>query len=86
VERPKLSHHGVFCDANLRTKIGVGVILHLGARVRDLPTSGIKIDDSEGLLKWLAPDRAAIEFKDEKEFAAKQPAFQKIISDWIRYV
>lgn len=75
-----------FATTNLRAKTGIGVNLHLGAKIRDLPASGIRIDDSEGLLKWLARDRAAIEFKDARDFAAKKSAFEKIVRDWIRYV
>src|SRR5262245_12368690 len=51
-----------FATTNLRAKSGVGLILHLGARVRELPAGGIKIDDAGKLLKWLGKDRAMVEF------------------------
>ncbi len=40
--------------------LGVGVILHLGAKVREIGVGGLSIEDPEKLLKWLAPDRASL--------------------------
>ncbi len=36
---------------------GMGLILHLGAKVRDIPADGLKIADPAKLLKWLGRDR-----------------------------
>lgn len=75
-----------FATTNLREKNGVGVILHLGAKVREIPPGGLPIDDPERLLKWLAQDRAAVVFKDLNDFNAKKAAFLGVIRSWIAYV
>ena len=40
----------------------MGIILRLGAKVRD--TVGVTIDDPERLLNWLAKNRAMVSFAD----------------------
>jgi hypothetical protein len=47
-----------FATTNLRAKSGISVILHLGAKIRQLPAGGVVIDDPARLLKWLGKDRA----------------------------
>ena len=73
-----------FATLHLRAKQGVGVILHFGAKKRSV--AGIKIDDPDALLEWLADDRAMIPFRDLHDVAAKQQAFTALISEWIRHV
>lgn len=75
-----------FATTNLRTKLGIGVILHLGAKARDLPAGGLVINDPDKLLKWLANDRAAIEFTDAAELKNKRGAFEEILRQWIKHV
>lgn len=75
-----------FATINLREKNGVGVILHLGARARDLGPGGIVIDDPTNLLKWLATDRAMIVCADLQDFRAKQAAFEAVVSRWLVHV
>jgi len=75
-----------FATTNLRTKKGIGVILHLGAKVRDLPAGGLAIEDPDKLLKWRAKDRAAIEFTDADEVRSKRGAVQKILRQWIKHL
>ncbi|MGH9428690.1 MAG: DUF1801 domain-containing protein [Terriglobia bacterium] len=75
-----------FATTNLREKKGIGVILHLGAKVRKLPLEGVVIEDPKNLLKWLAKDRATIVFVSQPEFAAKKAAFEAIVRQWITYV
>lgn len=75
-----------FATTNLRTKKGIGIILHLGAKARDLPAEGLVIKDPDTLLKWLANDRAAIEFTDADEVKSKQSAIEKILRQWIKHV
>jgi hypothetical protein len=74
-----------FATINLREKNGVGLILHFGAKVRELPQD-IAIPDPERLLKWLAKDRAMIVFKNDADFKLKQAAFEALIGQWIHYV
>lgn len=74
-----------FATTNLRAKNGIGLILHLGAKVRDLPAD-FSIPDPKNLLKWLGEDRAAVEFSNLKDIADKKAAFESIIGHWIRHI
>jgi hypothetical protein len=75
-----------FATTNLRTKRGVGLILHLGAKVRELPGDGLKIADPTNLLKWLAKDRATVEFGSLKELRDSSGALKAVLRQWIRHV
>lgn len=74
-----------FATMHLRAKDAISVILHLGAKKRDAPTS-MTIADPEGLLTWLGPERASVTFHDLRELAARRPAFEQIIRQWLPYV
>ncbi|MEX1084639.1 MAG: DUF1801 domain-containing protein [Steroidobacteraceae bacterium] len=73
-----------FATTHLRAKNGVGLILHLGAKVRDIATVPIK--DPDGLLTWLAEDRAMLSFAGLEEVWTRASAFQRIVRQWIKYV
>ena len=73
-----------FATLHLRMKTGLGLILHLGAKVRDAPE--VSVEDPEGLLKWLAKDRALIAFASLEEIQAREAALEALIRQWIRYV
>ncbi len=75
-----------FATTNLREKAGIGVILHLGAKVRDTLPGGLVLQDPAQLLKWLAKDRAMIVFKDRQDFVAKKAAFEAIVRGWLAHV
>jgi hypothetical protein len=75
-----------FATVNLREKMGVGLILHLGAKVSASATSGIAVDDPAGLLRWLAPDRALLRFADQAEFEARRGDFIELLRRWIEWV
>ena len=75
-----------FATMNLREKKGIGLILHRGAKKRDLPTTGIIIKDPSKLLKWLGNDRAMVVFESLEDFNSKKAAFKRVIQQWIRYV
>lgn len=75
-----------FATLNLRAKGGIGVILHLGAKVRDTAVTGIALPDPDRLLEWLARDRAAITFTSAEDLAAKAPAFTQVIKQWIAHL
>ena len=72
-----------FATINLRAKTGIGVILHLGAKVRQLPPGGVAIEDPTRLLKWLGNDRAIVEFADAQEFNSSKAAFQAVLRQWV---
>ena len=73
-----------FATLHLRTKVGLGLILHLGAKVRDIPA--VPVEDPEGLLTWLARDRALITFADLEEIQARRAALETLIRQWIRAI
>lgn len=75
-----------FATTHLRAKVGIGVILHLGAKARDLPPGGMAIDDPTALLQWLGKDRAMVTFRDAKDLAAKRSAFEAVVRQWIEFV
>jgi hypothetical protein len=75
-----------FATTNLRAKAGVGLILHLGAKVRALPAGGIAIEDPAGLLKWLAKDRAMIVFRDARDVTSRQAPLTALVRQWVSYV
>jgi len=75
-----------FATTNLRAKSGVSVILHLGAKVRELPAGGVTIDDRAGLLQWLGKDRAVVEFADAQAFKKSKAAFEAVLRQWIKFV
>jgi hypothetical protein len=60
------------------------VILHLGAKARD--ASGLKIDDPNGLLKWLGKDRASVSFRDMAALRTNREAFAAVIGQWVAFV
>ena len=75
-----------FATINLREKQGVGVVLHFGAKVRDVAAGRESIADPDRLLKWLAKDRATVSFSGKDDIAARKPAFQAVLRQWIRFV
>jgi hypothetical protein len=75
-----------FATTNLRAKTGVGLVLHFGAKAREVSAGKESIADPDGLLKWVAKDRATIEFMDAREVTAKKAALQAILRQWIRHV
>lgn len=75
-----------FATTHLRAKMGVGLILHLGAKVRELPEGGVAIDDPAKLLKWLGKDRAQIEFRDLGDIGSKKHALQALLRQWLHYL
>ena len=74
-----------FATINLREKQGVGVVLHFGAKVREVALGPDSIDDPGKLLAWLAQDRAMVRFTGVDDIAARKEAFQAVLRQWIRY-
>lgn len=83
---PSYRTNEYFATTNLREKQGVGVILHLGAKVRVIGPDGLSIADPEGLLKWLAKDRAQLVFASVEDFSTKRAAFETLVRSWIEHV
>ena len=75
-----------FATVGLRDRRAIIVILHLGARTRDLPPDGMQVADPAGVLQWLAHDRAKIVFAGPADIAGKQAAFRAVVGQWVRKV
>jgi len=71
-----------FCTFNAWAKDDVQLIFHHGPR--KATTKGVPIDDPDGLLEWLATDRASIRFESMKDVQAKKSALQSIVKQWIK--
>ena len=83
---PSFRTHEYFATTNLREKKGIGVILHLGAKVRDVEPGSLKVEDPAGMLKWLAPDRATVNFTSATDFETKKRLFIVLIRSWVTHV
>jgi len=75
-----------FATFHLRAPDGVRLIFHLGAKKRDRASVRAAIEDPQGLLEWLGPDRASVRFRDGKQIAARRSAFRKLVREWIEHV
>lgn len=75
-----------FATFHLRARDGVQVILHQGAKRRDNSTTGIALADPDGLLEWLAKERASVRFRDLTDVETKRSAFARIIRQWIEHL
>jgi hypothetical protein len=70
-----------FATTRLQGNEGIGIVLHLGAKVRETPA--FQLDDPQGLLKWLAKDRALMNFAGVEDVKAHEAAIQAIVRQWI---
>lgn len=74
-----------FATLNLRGRGGeerVWLVLHLGAKKRP-GRQRPELDDPEGLLEWLGPDRALVTFDDAADVRRKGKALQAVLAQWI---
>ncbi|MFG6414554.1 DUF1801 domain-containing protein [Roseateles sp. DC23W] len=78
--------NGYFATTHLRDKDGFSLILHLGAKAREVPEGGLAIDDPGCLLKWLGKDRAQVQFAGAADVSAKLPALRRVLAQWMRCV
>ena len=83
---PSFRTSGYLATTHLRGKGTIGLILHLGAKARELPAGGLAVADPAGLLKWLGKDRAMIEFRDRAEIDCVRGALAALIRQWIQHV
>lgn len=70
-----------FATLQPRYRDGVQLILHFGARKRDVPD--VSITDPAGLLQWLGPDRASVKFRDLGDLCARRDAFESVLRQWL---
>ena len=72
-----------FATTYLRDKAGVGIILHLGAKVRD---EAVTIDDPQHLLTWHDGNRASLSFGGIDDVHRHATAVTAILAQWTGYV
>lgn len=65
---------------NLSAKDRVRLIFHRGAK----KTKSVAFKDESGLLKWLGPDRAFVEFQSRDQLKGSAAALQKLIAAWVK--
>ena len=75
-----------FATFHLRSKRGVQLVLHLGAKGR--PDAALRgaVPDPGGLLDWRGPDRAILTFADATAVEANAPAIEAILREWVMHV
>jgi len=72
-----------FATTNLRDKVGVGIILHLGAKVR---MDAVAIDDPQHLLNWHGANRASLSFSGIDDVRKHGAAVTAILAQWLAWV
>jgi hypothetical protein len=72
-----------FATMNFRGAV-LMLILHLGAKVRD--AGNLKIEDPDGLLKWLGKDRASVSFSEVNAITSNRAALTAVLRQWIRHL
>lgn len=75
-----------FATFHLRTKSGIAVILHLGAKPRPDATVRNDVADPLGLLDWRGTDRAVVTFANLADVEAKGSAFGELLRQWVTHV
>ena len=71
-----------FATFHLRSKTGVMIVLHHGAKATR-EVKAFVIDDPAGLLTWRGKDRALITFTSATDVAARKAALVRILRQWI---
>ena len=73
-----------FATMQLRATDRVQLILHFGAKKRDV--SAVSVPDPEGLLTWLGADRATVVLHDMEELEARRNALVDVLKAWLPHV
>jgi hypothetical protein len=72
-----------FATFNLRSKEGVRLVFHTGAKVKASAKDGLQLADPAGLVEWLAKDRGLVTLGDAKDIKAKRTALRALVREWI---
>ncbi|MBX3396170.1 MAG: DUF1801 domain-containing protein [Phycisphaerae bacterium] len=82
---PSFQTTDYFATLNLRkggTDGAVRLILHTGAKPKNLTMRGA-VADPDGILQWLAKDRAMVTIDDSEDLNAKLKPLAEVIRGWI---
>ena len=73
-----------FATVNLRSKQGVQLVFHRGAKTKK--STAMDIADPEGMVEWLAKDRCLVTLGGMQQIREKRAAFVTIVKKWIKYL
>jgi hypothetical protein len=65
----------------LDAKGGVRVVLHRGAKPKDL--AGFQFVDPSGLVRWAAPDRGILLFRTEEDVTGNREILAELFTRWL---
>jgi len=74
---------GWFASVHFRPEAPLQLILHHGIRIRVDPGAGRPVSDPEGLLTWVAPDRAVVSIENPASLTRSHPALAAVVRQWI---
>ena len=70
----------------LRPDATLQLIMHTGAKIGQTAIGRSAIEDTGGLLKWVADDRCVITFANSDDITAKQAGLQSVVHQWIALI
>lgn len=59
----------------------IQLVFHRGAKVKE--SKDFVFEDSTGLLKWVAADRAIVTFREMKDVKAAEAALKEVVNQWM---
>lgn len=75
-----------FATFHLRAKVGVQLVLHLGAKPRPDSPLRTALADPANLLTWKGPDRAVVTVASELAVQTQAAALQALVRQWITFL
>lgn len=75
-----------FATFHLRSKAGIQLVLHLGAKTRADAVVRAAVPDPHGLLEWKSPDRATLTVRDDADALTKASALTSIVRMWVLHL
>lgn len=75
-----------FATFHLRSKAGVQLVLHLGAKPRVAPRVRAEVADPTRLLEWKSADRAVITIPTEAAAHQVQKPLTALVRQWIEHL
>jgi len=80
---PSFCYNGVDrLTFNLHPQDRIQLVFHRGAKVKD--SQDFVFEDSIGLLKWVAADRATLTIQNKQDLEAKKTVLKEVVSQWMK--
>ena len=80
---PSFATKDYFATFFLRATDAVQLVFHRGAKAKD-NSKEMKVQDPEGMIRWLAKDRCLVTIGSGKDIPANRAAFERLVRAWIR--